>query len=169
MIEAVFAKAKADDFPDILRRGLYFIDTLKAHEALQSRGDWKARIEARLRNAIIEALLEPNLKWALLVSQEIKSLHRRPRRILPQTVCEARLMLENAIPDDISYEQSEEALLRAIAVACRIVSGTNEWSQWRSVRIPTSNAGEPLTPSEFAFSIMCDDGAETWEDTNEGD
>ena len=169
MIEAVLAKAKAEDFPNLLRRGPYFIDTMKAHEALQSRGDWKVRIEARLRNAIIEALLEPNLKWALLLSQEVKSLHRRPRRILPQTVCEARLVLENGIPDGINHEQSEEALLRAIAVACRIVSGANEWSQWRSVRIPTGNAGDPLTPSEFAFCIMCDDGAEAWEDTNEDD
>lgn len=64
MIQAVFAKATPEDFPDVLRRGPYFVTTPDGEKAVQNCEDCNIGIEERLRGDIIEALLKPDLKQA---------------------------------------------------------------------------------------------------------
>lgn len=167
MLEVVLANAKPEDFAKMIERGPYYANTPKGCDAVQNRGDWRVRVESRLRNEIVEALLERNLKWAFMLSQEIDSLNRHRRNILPETVCKARLVMENPIPESFRYPKSEAAVLRAIAAACEIVTGANDWMLWRTVHVPTTEAGEALTPSDFAFSVMCNDDAEVWKDSSD--
>jgi ankyrin repeat protein len=165
MLEIVLANANPEDFPEIIKRGPYYVNTPKGRDAVQNRGDWRVRVERRLRNEIVEALLERNLKWAFMLSQEIDSLNRHWRNVLPETVCRARLVIENPIPESFRYAKNEEAVLRAVAAASQIVTGGDDWSLWRTVRVPTIDSGESLTPSDFAFSVMCNGETEAWEDS----
>ena len=167
MLEVVLPNAKPEDFPKIVERGPYYVNTPKGRDAVHNRGDWRAPVEIRLKSEVVEALLERNLRWALMLTQEFSSLQRHWRDVLPETVCKLRLVMDNPIPESFRYTKSEEALLRAIAAACLIFTGTNDWLLWRPVRVPTTESDSALTPLDFAFSVMSNDEPEVWEDSSD--
>jgi hypothetical protein len=164
ILASVLAKIAPKQIVEYLGAPEYYLVTEKGVLTIGNRGDWMGKIEARIRSEIVEALLESNLKWALLLALELRSLHRQRRSISPNTIYRSRIILEGEIPPSITYRREEGPLLRAIAAAYEIIGGPDIWQPWRTVAIPFDLEAGALPLSRFGSALISGAESTSWDE-----
>ena len=113
------------------------------------------RIAKLLEEQIIQSLEEPNLLWGLLLATEYTPYTCYTRAsISPKTIAKTRLILNNPIPHEISFEKNQEGKLRAVTAACLLCDFPfkNNWNYWGIVPNPKCN-GDILSPYDLGSLI----------------
>lgn len=162
LIDRLLMALSVDEVCACLPKKRIFVLTESGRAKLSESGKAQQRIASHLEKQIIHALSEPNLLLGLLLGTEYNSLHYHRRiSIHIQSICRARLIINNPIPHEISIVPEQEKTLRAIAAAreiCRL-SLPDNWEHWGNISGPIYD-GDPMSPSEFGFTI-CEDSEDS--------
>jgi ankyrin repeat protein len=135
----------------LIGKGYYFRRTASGAAIIAER---KLAIEAgsrRLRQEIIDALLEPSLRWGVLLAANLKSMRSRQTTISPERIAAARSILESSLPSGELRFDGDFALLQAAAAGWKLVSNySDSWSDWITAFPPRNSDGSELSLSDVA-------------------
>ena len=156
LLDEMLLRLGTDPFLEILQRNRLYVVTEAGRREFESKSTHLSNARARLEREIIEAFADGALTWGLSLAKNLSAVERKFGSISTDRICQARLILQNAVPSEIDYLELDLGMLRAVAAS--EVIGSLKVNAWPEGLITCHPKIEDvvLTPRQFGRALLGD-------------
>lgn len=167
IVEQLLCHQEGQPFEEILLKHRLYVGTPAVDMELEQKAGFLEAAQSRLLKETLDALIDGDLLWGASLAQNLIATRSSFRKLSPEDLCRARLVLSNPIPNYVKCREKDSPMLRAIAAlhVWEIVK-EDTWNLLFVSAAPT-HRDRDLSPSRFARLILVaelsDDIEDTWQ------